>query len=109
MLRILAEEGKRSREGQLLMEMDDTGYVEKWSALTQPGAAIKQLEDALEAPSASDRPGPRSLAHRHGWRQNAQEDYDKIADRPDVESSDKAMELERAKLEYELADASSSG
>jgi HlyD family secretion protein len=107
-LRILVQEGQKVEKDQLLMELDDIGYVEDVErAERNLDLRLQQLEEALEAPSASEIAQARArLLSATAWRQDAQEDYNKLADQPDAESSDEALELERAKLEYELADTS---
>jgi len=104
-LRRLVEEGQTVEKGQLLLELDDSQYVE---LVEQAERNLKSrqraLEDALGAPSASEIAQARArLRIATAERRNAQQDYDRIADQPDAESSDEAVELERAKLEYDLA------
>jgi len=106
-LRILVQEGEKVEKDQLLMELDDEEYIEQVQR-AERGLALQQmqLEQALEAPSALEIAQARTrLRIATAARQNAQEDYDKIADQRDAENSDEAIDLERAKLEYELADA----
>jgi HlyD family secretion protein len=106
-LHLLVEEGQKVEQEQLLMELDDSEYLIKVEQAERSlDLSQQQLEEAIEAPSASEiAPVRARLRIATAARQNAQRDYDQIADQPDAESSDEAVELERAKLEYELADA----
>jgi RND family efflux transporter MFP subunit len=64
------------------------------------------LQSALRAPQAAEIALARArMRQATALRLNAQRDYDEIADQPDAESSDEALALEAAKLEYEAAQA----
>lgn len=104
---IPVREGESVSEGALLLELDATDYR---TAIEQAERNLrvreKQLEDALSAPSAADISLARARLRRAtAARLNAQKDYDEIKDEPEAESSDEALDLEVAKLEYEIAKA----
>jgi len=105
--RILVQEGQAVEEGALLLEVESR---ESQDAVEQAERALKirrlQWEEALSAPSGSAITLARARLQRAtAARLKAQKDYDKIAGAPDAESSDEALDLETAKLEYELAQA----
>ena len=105
--RILVERGQKVREGELLLELDAQEYE---AAIEQAERNLRvcrlQLEEALQAPdSASIELARAKLRRATALRLKAQKDYDKIANQPDAESSDEALALEAAKLEYEIAKA----
>ena len=106
-LRVWVRDGQQVEKGQLLMELDDKQSVEQVQrAERNLSLQQMQLDQALDAPSASEIAQARArLRVATAARQNAQQDYDKIAGQPGAESSNEALDLERAKLEYELADA----
>jgi HlyD family secretion protein len=100
-------EGQQVAEGDLLLELDARDQ-ENAVAQAERNLRVRRalLEDALHAPDASDIDLARARLRRAtAQRLNAQRDYDEIADEPDAESSDEAVALEIAKLEYEIARA----
>lgn len=104
---LMAREGDTVERGQPLLLLDEQEYG---PAAEQAQRTVEmrreQLETALQAPSASAIAQARArLRWATALRQNARQDYDEIADQPDAESSDEALDLESAKLEYELAHA----
>lgn len=105
--RVHVRKGDRVIAGQLLLELADDDYQD---AIAQAERAYRvrqaQLTEALQAPSSSEIEVARQRLRRAtAARQNAQSRYDKIARQPDADSSDEAVALELAKLEYELAKA----
>ncbi len=99
--------GDHVTAGTLLLKVDAR---EQLSAFQQAehNLTLQQarLEDALRAPSAAQIDIARAKLRRAtALRLNAQADYDEIADQPDAESSDEAVDLESAKLEYEMVQA----
>lgn len=105
--RILIQEGHIVEEGTLLLELDAREYhnaIER--AERRLRARQLQLEQALQAPTSASIDLARARLRRATVvRQRAQQDYDEIADQPEAETSDEALELEAAKLEYEIANA----
>ena len=105
--RIHVHDGQQVDKGMLLLELD---AQEHRDAVDQAERSVRirkmQLEEALQAPSGSaiDLASAR-LRRATAARHNAQKDYDEIANQPDAESSDEALDLEVAKLEYEIAEA----
>ena len=102
-----AAEGARVDEGAVLLTLEAAQYR---SAVEQAERTLElrrlQLAKALEAPSSAEIEVARARLRRATVaRQNAQSDYDEIADQPEAESSDEAVDLEAAKLEYRLAQA----
>ena len=105
--RILVERGQKVQEGELLLELEAREYD---TAIEQAERNLQvrrsQLEEALQAPdSASIDLARARLRRATALRLKAQKDYDKITNKPDAESSDEALALEAAKLEYEIAQA----
>jgi HlyD family secretion protein len=97
--------GERVVAGALLVELDSPEVRE---ALVQAESALAlrstELEQALAAPDqASIDLAVARLKRATVLRQNAQADYDAIADQPEAESSDEALALAAAKLEYQVA------
>lgn len=104
---IHVREGEHVSAGSLLLELEATDYA---AAVVQAERTLalreKQLQEALAAPSAAEISLARAKLRRAtAARLKAQKDYDEIAATPDAESSDEALELETAKLEYEIAKA----
>lgn len=100
------EKGASVAKGQLLLELDPREYLE---AIAQAERYYElrrlQLEQVLEAPSSESIALARARLQRAtAARLNAQKKYDDL-DIPDRESSDEALALETAKLEYEVAKA----
>jgi HlyD family secretion protein len=105
--RILVERGQKVQAGELLLELDAQEYDD---AVSQAERNLKvrrqQLEEALAAPDGPTLDLARAKLRRAtALRLKAQQDYDKVSHRPDAESSDEALALEAAKLEYEIARA----
>ena len=93
--------------GTILLELD-TQEIEDGIEQAEQSLAIRrrQLEAALQAPSSPDIALAKARLRRaNALRHNTQQDYDAIEDEPDAESSDEALDLESAKLEYEVAEA----
>jgi len=102
---IAVEVGQEVTVGQVLLQLelslqaDAVAQAERRLALAQ-----RLLEDALDAPTEEAiRLAQAKLRRATAARQNAQDDYDDIADEADAESSDEALDLAVAKLEYEIA------
>jgi len=105
--RILVEKGQQVQQGALLLELDARDYE---AAIEQAERSLQvrrlQLEEALQAPDSADIELAKARVRRAtALRLKAQKDYDKVADEPDAESTDEALDLETAKLEYEIAKA----
>ena len=105
--RILVEKGQQVEQGALLLELDARDYE---AAIEQAERSLQvrrlQLEEALQAPDSADIELAKARVRRAtALRLKAQKDYDKVADEPDAESTDEALDLETAKLEYEIAKA----
>ena len=105
--RILVREGDQVSEGAPLVELEPTEYQH---AVEQAKRALKiqeaQMEAALRSPDAAEITIARArLRQATALRLKAQRDNDDILDEPDSESSDEALALESAKLEYEVAQA----
>jgi HlyD family secretion protein len=104
---VAVREGQEVQQGDLLLELDSR---DQENAIAQAERSLRvrqaQLDDALRAPGAPAIELARARLRRAtAQRLNAQKDYDEIADEPDAESSDEALALEVAKLEYEIARA----
>jgi HlyD family secretion protein len=104
--RIHVLKGAPVAKGQLLLELDPREYqdgiaqAERYYELRR-----LQLEQLLEAPSSESIVLARARLQRAtAARLNAQTKYDDLTT-PDRESSDEALALEIAKLEYEVAKA----
>ncbi|NLG27564.1 MAG: efflux RND transporter periplasmic adaptor subunit [Chloroflexi bacterium] len=102
---LAVQAGERVAAGALLVELASPeareGLVQAESALALRSA---ELEQALAAPDqASIDLAVARLKRATVLRQNAQADYDAIADQPEAESSDEALALAAAKLEYQVA------
>ena len=104
---ILVQEGDKVRQGQALLKLDALQYQDAVDRAERTLALARlRMEEALEAPSASQiKVVEARLRRATVARQNAQSDYDEIADDPDADSSDEAVDLQVAKLEYQLAKA----
>lgn len=105
--RIAVREGEMVLAGDVILELDgEEQRAQVEAARRRLMAADLQLEGALQAPdSAAIRLARARLRLATAARRNAQDDYDEIADQPDAESSDEAVDLEWAKVEYEIAQA----
>ncbi|MBC7237296.1 MAG: efflux RND transporter periplasmic adaptor subunit [Chloroflexi bacterium] len=109
---IYAREGDQVDEGALLLELDALEYEQ---ALEQVQRSVEireqQLQRALSAPEETEiRLARARLRRATVARAVAQADYDELArssdaDQRDIESSDEALALEAAKLDYEIAEA----
>jgi HlyD family secretion protein len=104
-LRILVQEGQSAEAGALLLELDAREYND---AVAQAERNLQvrqdQLDEALRSPSSADIGLARAhLRQATAARLKAQQDYDKIANKPNAGSSNEALALETAKLEYEVA------
>ncbi|OGO06184.1 MAG: hypothetical protein A2Y73_00845 [Chloroflexi bacterium RBG_13_56_8] len=104
---VLVTSGQDVVAGDLLLQLDAR---ESLNAIEQAKRSVEaqrlQLEQALQAPSASDIDlATARLRRATVLRQRAQDDYNEIADQSDAETSDEASDLESAKLEYEIAKA----
>jgi HlyD family secretion protein len=104
---IHAQEGDVVAEDALLLQLD---IPEHEQAVEQARRSIdirqQQLERALAAPGAAEiRLASARLRRATVARARAQDEYDEIADEPDAESSDEALNLAVARLEYEIAEA----
>ncbi len=102
---VAVQPGDRVISGTLLVELDSPDVRE---ALTQAQNAVRLREAELEAALAAPDQATIDLAvarlkRATALRQNAQSDYDAIAEQPDAESSDEALALAAAKLEYQIA------
>ena len=105
--RILVQEGQQVAQGELLLELAAEEYQR---AIAQAQRLVEarrlRLEEALQAPSgAALNIAKARLRQATAARLKAQSDYDKVAHKPDAESSDEALALEAAKLAYEIAQA----
>ena len=105
--RISIEEGDLVKEGDLLLELS---AKESHDAIEQAQRSVRiremQLVEALEAPTAPEIGLVRArLRHATAARRKAQKDYDDIADESDAEGSEEALNLQVAKLGYEVAEA----
>lgn len=105
--RILVQEGQQVAQGDLLLELAAEEYQR---AIVQAQRLVElrrlRLEQALQAPSgAALNIAKARLRQATAARLKAQADYDKVKHKPDAESSDEALALEAAKLEYEIAQA----
>ncbi len=104
---VMVQEGQKVEAGTLLLEVESQ---EAQEAVAQAGRALDirraQLEQALQAPDSSTIALARARLQRAtAARQKAQDDYDAVAADPGAESSDEALALETAKLEYQVAQA----
>jgi RND family efflux transporter MFP subunit len=104
---IHVREGDNVAAGALLLELDDWEYQ---AALADARRTLalreQQLEAALQAPdSAAIAVARAQLRRATVSRQAAQEDYDAVAETPGPQRNDRAVDLESAKVEYELAQA----
>src|SRR4030042_1882574 len=100
---VLVTSGQDVVAGDLLLQLDAR---ESLNAIEQAKRSVEaqrlQLEQALQAPSASDIDlATARLRRATVLRQRAQDDYNEIADQSDAETSDEASDLESAKLAYE--------
>jgi len=105
--RLYVHEGQSVTQGELLLELD---AQDELAAIEQAERTLAvrrmQLDEALQAPSPSEIALARARLRRAtAARQKAQDDYDKVAAKPRTETSDEALDLEAAKLEYEVAQA----
>jgi len=102
------QEGDRVEAGQELFRVDDTELARSL-AQAEERVTLRQerLLVALEAPDETDIAIARArLLRATAVRQNAQDDYDALEDEGiDPEGSDEAVDLQSARLEYELAQA----
>jgi len=105
--RILVQEGDQIKSGALLLELESQQQQEAVEQAERNVAVRRlQLEEALKAPSSSTIKLARARLRRAtAIQQNAQKDYDELAEKEDVEGSDEAVDLQVAKLEYEIAEA----
>ena len=105
--KVLVQEGDQVKSGAPLLELESQQQQEAVEQAEQNVAVRRlQLTEALKAPSSAEINLVRAhLRRAAAVRQNAQKDYDEIADEDDAESSDEAVDLEVAKLEYEIAEA----
>ena len=104
---ISVEEGDTAEAGKLLLSLD-TRLIEDAVTQAERVVALRQqtLDNALDAPSSAQiRLATARLRRATAARQKAQQDYDDMADEPNAESSDEALSLAVAKLEYETAQA----
>jgi HlyD family secretion protein len=104
---IHAQEGDVAAEDTLLLQLDISEHEQ---AVEQARRSLdirqQQLERALAAPGAAEiRLASARLRRATVARARAQDEYDEIADEADAESSDEALDLAVAKLEYEIAEA----
>jgi RND family efflux transporter MFP subunit len=99
--------GDQVRAGALLLELDAWEYdVALQEARRALALREQQLEAALQAPDSAAIAIARARLRRATVsRQNAQEDYDAVADTPGALRNDRELDLETAKVEYELAQA----
>ncbi|MCD6520305.1 MAG: biotin/lipoyl-binding protein, partial [Anaerolineae bacterium] len=105
--KIWVQVGDQVQEGQLLLNLEDKSYQEAL-ALAERTLDLqkKRLQQALQAPSEEQiRLARAKLLRATAARRKAQRDYDKIAQKPDAESSEEALALEEAKVAYEVAKA----
>jgi RND family efflux transporter MFP subunit len=105
--RVAVAAGDYVLSGTLLLELDNPDADD---ALTQTERtrALRQLEleEALGAPDqASIDLAVARLRRATLLRQRAQQDYDAVKDQPDASSSDEALALEAARLDYQIAQA----
>jgi HlyD family secretion protein len=104
---IYAQEGDVVAAEALLLQLD---IPEHEQAVEQARRSVdvrqQQLDRALAAPRAAEiRLASARLRRATVARARAQDRYDEIADDPDAESSDEALNLAVARLEYEIAEA----
>jgi RND family efflux transporter MFP subunit len=105
--RVLVQEGDLVGPGTVLLELDAQDVTD---AVAQAERGVKvrklQLDEGLQAPDSATIDLARArLRAATAARLKAQKDYDKVADKPNAESTDEALKLETAKVEYEVAKA----
>jgi len=107
-LSLSVQEGDHVEAGQELFRIDDSELARALDQ-AEEGVALRQerLLVALEAPDASSIAIARAqLLRATALRQNAQDDYDALQEEEiDPEGSDEAVDLQSARLQYELAQA----
>ena len=105
--RIAVAVGDQVISGTLLLELVNPDAQD---TLAQAESALSlrqlELEEALKAPDQATLDlAVARLRQATVMRQRAQQDYDAIQDEPNAETSDEAVALEAAKLDYETAQA----
>jgi len=105
---LLVQEGDQVEASQELFRVDNRELARSLSQAEELVALRQErLIVALEAPDESSIAIARArLLRATAVRQNAQDDYDALeAEGTDPEGSDEAVDLQSARLEYELAQA----
>jgi HlyD family secretion protein len=105
-LRVAAEVGEKVTPGQLLVELDPTPFQK---ALKDAQLTLEIRETQLAEARAGPKPeevevAAANLRKAAAARQAAQAKYDKVADKPNAETSPEALTLTQARADYEIAE-----